>query len=131
MSAAGDRPRIRVNTPHMDELLDMLAGVTFPATKDDLIATALAAGASEEALARVKGLDEGSYDDADQVGRELARTRASSNPSLVAIMPEPCPDCGFLKMPGEPHSCIEEKARFADSVQSVTDEFDTIDDAPA
>jgi hypothetical protein len=112
----------------MDELLGTLGDVAYPATKDELIAAAFAGGASEEALVRLKALDGDSYDNADQVGRALVRSRASSNPSLVAIVPEPCPECGFLKMPGEPHSCIEEKARFADSVQSVTDEFNTLDD---
>jgi hypothetical protein len=32
-------------------------------------------------------------------------------------------------MPGEPHSCIEEKARFADGARSVTDEFEIPEDA--
>jgi hypothetical protein len=64
------------------------------------------------------------YESADEVARDLVRRRAESNPSLVAITAEPCPDCGFPRVPGQAHSCVEEKARFAESANAMTDRFD-------
>jgi len=107
-----------------------LDSVRYPASKGELIEAATAAGAPPEYLDRLERLKEDRYDDPDLLGRELARSRASSNPSMVALTPEPCPNCGFLRVPGEEHSCLDEKARFAESVRSITDEFETLDERP-
>ena len=111
-----------------DHVTTLLGTVIFPTTKPELLATAIDLGLPEAILDRIDSLPTGPLDNADAVGRELAKTRASSNPSMVAITAEPCPDCGFPRRPGEPHSCIEEKARFADSANKVTDEFEILDE---
>ncbi|MEA2494666.1 MAG: hypothetical protein QOJ29_2577 [Thermoleophilaceae bacterium] len=108
----------------MDELLVALQNVSYPATRQDLI-DALARG--DATLARLEALPKERYDSADEVERDLVMRRAESNPSLVAITIEPCPECGFPRVPGKPHSCVEEKARFAESANAVTDEFDIMD----
>lgn len=108
----------------MDELFAALDTLDYPATREQLSDRLAAAGADAPTLARVDALPNERYHSADEVKEDLFRTRAESNPSLVAISAEPCPDCGFPRMPGEPHSCIEEKARFADGARSVTDEFE-------
>ena len=105
-----------------------LDGVGYPASKADLIQAATAAGAPPEYLDRLERLEHDRYDDEISLGRELARSRAASNPGLVALTPEPCPNCGFLRMPGKEHSCVEEKAQFADAVRSITDEYPTLDE---
>lgn len=101
----------------------------YPAAKTTLIEAATRAGAPPEYLQRIEDLEQDRYEDADSLGRELARSRAASNPSMVALTPEPCPNCGFLRVPGEEHSCIDEKARFAETVRSTTDEFETPDES--
>ena len=106
-----------------------LDAVRYPAGRSELIAAATAAGAPPEFIDRLENLSHDRYDDADTLGRELARSRASSNPANVAITPEPCPNCGFLRVPGEEHSCIEAKARFADTVRGITDEFEIPDES--
>ena len=113
---------------HADELTALLEHVAYPTTKAELIAAAAERRLPTAILERLEALPGGRIEDRDQVGRALAKSRASSNPSLVAIMAEPCEKCGFLRKPGEPHSCIEEKARFAESANSVTDEFDTLEE---
>lgn len=105
-----------------------LDAVRYPAARSDLISVATAAGAPPEFLQRLEGLSRDRYDDADTLGRELSRSRASSNPANVALTPEPCPNCGFLRIPGEEHSCLEEKAQFADTVRGITDEFEIPDE---
>lgn len=115
----------------MDEIWSVLENVSYPATKTQLVEHATAAGARPDQVERLEALSAESYADEDQLGRSLARTRAGSNPGLVAITPEPCEQCGFPRMPGEPHSCVEEKARFAETVQTITDEFETFDDGSA
>jgi len=108
----------------VEELLATLDKLDYPATREQLVDGLGAAGVDGATLARVGALPKERYDSADQVSRELFRSRAESNPSLVTISAEPCPNCGFARLPGEPHSCIEEKARFADGARSVTDEFE-------
>jgi hypothetical protein len=34
-----------------------------------------------------------------------------------------------MVVPGKPHSCIEEKALFAESANKLTDEFETLDES--
>ena len=113
----------------MDELFAALDGLDYPATREQLIDRLAATGADDAMLARVEALPKERYDNAEEVSHDLVRRRAESNPSLVAISAEPCPSCGFARLPGEPHSCIEEKARFADGARSVTDEFEIPQDA--
>ena len=111
-----------------DAITALLGSVRYPTTKRELIAAATQrelAAAVVEQLAALPGEQLG---DPETVGRALAKSRASSNPALVAIAAEPCEHCGFPRRPGEPHSCIEEKARFAESANSVTEEFETLDD---
>src|SRR5207247_2499983 len=67
--------------------------------------------------------------DAEAACLELVYRRADSNPGLVAISAEVCESCGFARTPGEPHSCIEEKALFSDSVNAVTAEFERFDES--
>jgi hypothetical protein len=111
-----------------EEISALLEGVAYPTTKHDLAVAAMERGLPTEILDRIDALPDGRFDDADGVGRELAKSRASSNPALVAIAVEVCETCGFPRRPGEPHSCVEEKARFAESAQRVTDEFETLDE---
>jgi uncharacterized protein DUF2795 len=113
----------------VDELLAALEKLDYPATKAQLIERLAAGGADDATLARVAALPNERYDRAEDVSLDLFRRRAESNPSLVTITPEACPRCGFPRVPGEPHSCIEEKARFAEAAQSVTDEFEIPRDA--
>jgi hypothetical protein len=112
----------------VDEIWTVLEGVAYPAEREALIASATAAGAREDLLYRLNALPDTTFNDADHLGRALARTRAASNPALVSIAALPCEHCGFPVISGQPHSCIEEKARFAESVQNITDEFETLDD---
>lgn len=113
----------------MDDLFAALEKLEYPATREQLIDGLAAGGADAPTLARVQALPKQSYDTAEQVARDLVRRRADSNPSLVTINAEPCPSCGFPRLPGEPHSCIEEKARFAEGARSVTEEFEIPQDA--
>lgn len=113
----------------MDELLAALGELDYPATREQLIDRLAARGAESATLARIEALRKERYDSAEEVSQDLVRRRAESNASLVAISAEPCPSCGFPRMPGEPHSCVEEKARFADGARSVTDEFEIPEDA--
>jgi hypothetical protein len=112
----------------VDEIWTVLEGIDYPVSKDALVATATGVGARDDLLHRLSLLPEKTFGDAEQLGRALSRTRAASNPALVAITAEPCPDCGFPMPHGQPHSCIEEKARFAESVHAVTDDFETLDE---
>jgi hypothetical protein len=112
----------------MEEIWAVLQDVTYPTTKADLVVVAIAAGARPDLVERLESLPEDGYANADELGRDLSSSRASSNPALVAITLEPCPECGFPRVPGEAHSCIEEKARFAESANRVTDEFEALDD---
>ena len=112
---------------HADAITALLQQVAYPTTKAELIGAAAERNLPAAILERLEALPDGHIEHPDQVGRALAKSRASSNPTLVAIIAEPCEKCGFLRKPGEPHSCIEEKARFAESANSVTDEFDTLD----
>ena len=113
----------------VDELLAALDTLGYPATREQLVDHLVATGADAQTLARVEALPGERYESADDVRKDLFRRRAESNPSLVTISSEPCPDCGFPRVPGQPHSCIEEKARFADGARSVTDEFEIPEDA--
>lgn len=54
-----------------------------------------------------------------------------SNLSVIAIIAEPCESCGFPRTAGEAHSCIEEKALFAESVNGVTSTFERFDESTA
>lgn len=113
---------------HADAIAALLQDVAYPTTKAELIAAAAERGLPAALLERLEALPGGCVEDGDEVGRALAKSRASSNPTLVAITAEPCEKCGFPRRPGEPHSCIEEKARFAESANSVTDEFEAFDE---
>jgi hypothetical protein len=112
----------------MDEIWTVLNDVTYPASRQDLIDSAIAADAPHELVHRLEALPEDRYANADDLGRDLSRTRAGSNPALVAIIAEPCEHCGFMVLPGKPHSCIEEKALFAESANKLTDEFEILDE---
>jgi hypothetical protein len=112
----------------MDEIWGVLNDVNYPASRQDLIDSAIAADAPHDLVHRLEALPEDRYETADDLGRDLARSRAGSNPALVAIMAEPCEHCGFMVVPGKPHSCIEEKALFAESANKLTDEFEILDE---
>jgi hypothetical protein len=114
---------------HADAINALLESVSYPTTKRELLAAATARHLAPAVLERLAALPGGHLADPDDVGHALARSRAASNPALVAITAEPCEICGFPRRPGEPHSCIEEKARFAESANSVTDEFEILDDS--
>ena len=116
---------------YVDAITELLESVSYPTTKPALLAAAAERGMAPEILDRIDALPGGRLGDADEAGRALAKSRASSNPALVALTAEPCEHCGFPRRPGEAHSCIEEKARFAESANSVTDEFETLDDGAA
>jgi hypothetical protein len=106
----------------------LVASIAYPTTKPDLMAAAIRQGLPVAVLERIEALPAGHIEDADQLGRALAKSRASSNPTLVSITLDVCDTCGFARSPGEPHSCVEEKARFTESANSVTEEFDALDD---
>jgi hypothetical protein len=112
----------------MDEIWAVLNDVTYPASRQDLIDSAIAADAPHDLVHRLEALPEDHYANADDLGRDLSRSRAASNPALVALVPEPCEHCGFMVVPGKPHSCIEEKALFAESANKLTDEFEILDE---
>jgi hypothetical protein len=57
--------------------------------------------------------------------------RPETNSSVVAITAEVCERCGFPRTAGESHSCIEEKALFAESANGVTGTFERIDESTA
>ena len=57
--------------------------------------------------------------------------RVESNHSLVTITAEACERCGFPRTAGESHSCVEEKALFAESVNAVTGTFERFDESTA
>jgi hypothetical protein len=113
----------------VDEIWSALKGLSYPVTREMLLNAAAVAGARDDLVERLQMLPNRSFADADDLGRALRRTRATSNPALVALDAKPCEHCGFPVIPGKPHSCIEEKALFAESVQNVTDEFEAIDDS--
>jgi uncharacterized protein DUF2795 len=113
---------------HADAMSALLASASYPTSKRELIAAATERHLAPAVVERLAALPSGQLADSGAVGRALAKSRASSNPALVAITAEPCEHCGFPRRPGEPHSCIEEKARFAESANSVTDEFEILDD---
>jgi hypothetical protein len=112
----------------MDEIWAALKDVIYPASRQQLIDAAIATDAPHDLVHRLEALPEERYVNADELARDLVHTRATSNPALVAIQAEPCPQCGFMMVPGKPHSCIEEKARFAESANKVTDEFEILDE---
>ena len=111
-----------------DAITALLESVRYPTTKGELIAAAAERDLPSAVVERFAALPGGQLADPTAVGRALAKSRASSNPGLIAVTAEPCEHCGFPRRPGEPHSCIEEKARFAESANSVTEEFETLDD---
>ena len=113
----------------LDDVTEHLLQVEFPASRQELVEAVRGAGAPPALISRIEALGRDRYDDIESVRRDLVARRAESNPALVAITAEVCEECGFPRAPGEPHSCVEEKARFAESVRSVTDEFARIDDA--
>lgn len=116
----------------MEDIIGRLEHVRYPATRSDLIDTAVASGLTPESVARLRSLDpDKHYETADEVAGELVDRRAGSNPSIVAITPEVCERCGFARTPGEAHSCVEEKALFAESVRGVLDSFERIDESNA
>jgi hypothetical protein len=82
-------------------------------------------------VARLEALEGTRYASADDLSSELFGQRAESNASVVAITAGPCERCGFLRTAGESHSCVEEKALFADAVNGVTDAFERFDESTA
>ena len=80
---------------------------------------------------RLDALESECYEDAEAVSLELVDRRAESNPGVVAITAEVCERCGFCRARGEPHSCIEEKARFFESVNAVIEAFERFDESTA
>ena len=113
----------------MDDITHLLVKVEFPAGRDALLAAARADNAPAAVIARLEAIDDHQYETIDAVHRALAKRRAESNPALVSVVPEVCETCGFMKAPGEPHSCIEAKAQFAETVRAITDEFESIEDS--
>ena len=104
----------------MEDIVVLLGRVVYPATRQDLI-DAAAASDLPLAVARLDSLDDSRrYADAEEASDAIFGRRAESNPAVVAVIPDICEDCGFARRPGEPHSCIEEKALFAESVDSVS-----------
>jgi hypothetical protein len=113
-----------------DDMTQLLAKVPYPTGRDALLAAAHDDDAPTTVIARLEALDgDKEYATVEAVERALSKRRAESNPALVSVVAEVCETCGFMKVPGEPHSCIEEKAQFADAVQAITDEFESIDDS--
>lgn len=49
------------------ELEHHLAGVQYPATRDQLVATALANGAGDDVLERLRNIEDGEYESPDAV----------------------------------------------------------------
>jgi hypothetical protein len=116
----------------MEDIFALLEHVRYPASRLDVINAAVASDLTSESIARLRSLDpDKRYGTADEVAGELVVRRAESNPSIVAITPEVCERCGFAHAPGEAHSCVEEKALFAESVQGVSDSFERIDESNA
>jgi hypothetical protein len=113
---------------HADAITALLESVSYPTAKRELIAAATERDLASAVVEWLAALPDEQLADPGAVGRALAKSRASSNPALVAVTAEPCEHCGFPRRPGEPHSCIEEKARFAESANSVTEEFQGLDD---
>jgi hypothetical protein len=116
----------------MEDILALLERVKYPASRRDLINAAIAGDLTVGSVARLRSLDRDKYyETADEVSDAIVGRRAESNPSVVAITAEVCERCGFPRTPGEAHSCVEEKALFAESVNGVTDAFDRIDESAA
>jgi hypothetical protein len=115
----------------MDDIPELLEQVEYPATRQDLIDAAAASDPSPAIVVRLLALESRLYEDAGDVASDLFGGRAESNASLVTITAEPCEHCGFPRMPHESHSCVEEKALFADSANAMTDEFDRFDESTA
>jgi len=111
----------------LSDVWTILQGVGYPATRDEIVAAAVAAAASPAEVTRLEGLDHESYESAEAACPELVYRRAESNPGLVVISPDVCAGCGFLRTPGERHSCTDEKALFFDSVNGVTATFERMD----
>ena len=116
---------------NLSDVWTVLQGVGYPATREEIVGAALAAAGATSVVTRLEGLDHESYEDAEAACLELVYRRAEMNTGLVAITAEVCECCGFARMPGEPHSCIEEKALFSESVNAVTAAFDRFDDSTA
>ena len=114
----------------MDDITTLLQKVPYPTGREALLAAARDDDAPTTVIARLEALPaDKEYATVEAVERALSKRRAESNPSIVAVVAEVCETCGFMKVPGEPHSCIEEKAQFAESVKAITDEFESIDDS--
>lgn len=115
----------------MEDILVLLKNVEYPTTRQQLIDQAAASDLTFTAVARLQALEGERYQSADDVSDDLFDSRAESNPSLVALTAEVCEKCGFARTPGELHSCVEEKALFAESVNGVTETFERIDESTA
>ncbi|MDN0199193.1 DUF2795 domain-containing protein [Streptomyces sp. S.PNR 29] len=59
------------HTTSAREVVDALKDVDFPASKDDLIQAARKAGASQEAVAALRGIPPESYANRDEVARSV------------------------------------------------------------
>jgi anti-sigma regulatory factor (Ser/Thr protein kinase) len=121
-----DQPESRLS-----DVWTILQGVGYPATRGEIVGAALAAAGETSVVTRLEGLDHESYEDAEAACLELVYRRAEMNTGFVAITAEVCECCGFARAPGEPHSCIEEKALFSESVNAVTAAFDRFDESTA
>jgi Protein of unknown function (DUF2795) len=115
----------------MEDILVLLERVDFPATRQDLIDAAAKRDLPLAMVARLHPLESRRYEDADDVADDLFGCRAESNPSDVAITAEACERWGFPRTAGEWHSCIEEKALFAESVNAATGTFERFDESTA
>jgi hypothetical protein len=115
----------------VEEIHVLLKRVEYPASREDLIDAAVAGDLTFASVARLQNLEGRRYESADDVSEDLFGRRAESNPSVIAITAEPCERCGFPRTAGEPHSCIEEKALFAESVNAVTGTFERFDESTA
>jgi anti-sigma regulatory factor (Ser/Thr protein kinase) len=112
----------------LSDVWTVLQGIGYPATREKIVAAGVAAGATS-VVTRLEGLDHESYEDAEAACLELVYRRAEMNPGVVAITAEVCERCGFARTPGEPHSCIEQKALFSESVNAVTAAFERFDES--
>jgi anti-sigma regulatory factor (Ser/Thr protein kinase)/predicted Zn-ribbon and HTH transcriptional regulator len=115
----------------LSDVWTVVQQVNYPATREEIVATATAAPAPTSVVTRLEALESECYEDAEAVSLELVDRRTESNPGLLAITAEVCERCGFSRKPCEPHSCIEEKALFSESVNEVTATFDRFDESTA
>jgi hypothetical protein len=115
----------------MEDILVLLQHVEYPATRQQLIDQAAASGLTFAGVSRLQALESRRYQSVDDVSDDLFGRRAESNPSVVAITAEVCERCGFPRTAGELHSCIEQKALFAESANGVTETFERLDESTA